>query len=430
MSIEDSLPQVVLASPLKGNNNDLDDEYIVTYTARDAILYAIAIGFGSIPAHYEADLKYIWEQHEDFTVVPTWALTFPFWAKSTSSNQNKKASTPQHHHGQHRGVFPAFPPPIMNDSGILPLDCLKDRHLEMDPNILSQYPILHTWTCIEWKRPMEVPHHHLPPMAMPLHKLRSKFVSVQPKSVGTFVTSQNDIFLHHHDDANAHSATTKGANTTANTAMTVLACRMQSTALILGLAAESVRPWKAADHLSLLSSRLDDTNPLVKRIFHEQCDPHYTDAVAIRANHALIYRLASGDSNSIHVDPSVNPLGNNNDDDKSAVCVLHGLATLGIVTRVIIQQQRQQQSDAGRVLPETTMMWHHMEAKFTNPVMVGDTVQVQLWKENCDQEELQHVYFRVVTAAGKVAVDRGLAILSCASHEKNHHPPRQVHSKL
>ena len=54
-------------------------EWFVTYTTRDVLLYAAAIGFGSKAPHYDADLPFVWEDAPDFRVAPAWVTTMPFW---------------------------------------------------------------------------------------------------------------------------------------------------------------------------------------------------------------------------------------------------------------------------------------------------------------------------------------------------------------
>eukprot|EP00977_Amphora_coffeiformis_P004893 scaffold1048_cov90-Amphora_coffeaeformis.AAC.26 len=61
--------------------------------------------------------------------------------------------------------------------------------------------------------------------------------------------------------------------------------------------------------------------------------------------------------------------------------------------------------------------WQHMEANFTHPVLVGDTIEIQIWKDNINHtatETQQFIlYFRVlVLATQKVALDKGVAVLT------------------
>lgn len=358
-----------MPSSSPNNNKREAQEYHVTYTARDVLLYATAIGFGADASRYQADLPFVWEAAPTFRVAPTWAATLPFWAQTQHSPSFTTTTTTT------TAVLPPFPPPSMKQIGVLPRGCLSKASVY--ESLATDYPILHTRQTITWHQPLAVPR----PTAS--YRLLSQWVAVQPKSIGTFGTTQVDLFE-------------------PSTLSSTPVCTMQSTTLILGLDSDQVNPWKNV-HTYLLESP-----HVAPREWYKHSPPTYTERVVIRSNEALVYRLASGDTNGIHVDPNgVVALGGDDDENDSAACILHGLATLGIVSRIIIQQQH------------NDLEWKHLDAHFTHPVYMGDTIEVQLWYQGNGQssqwlgQHEQVIYFRVVVvkASGRVAVDRGAAVL-------------------
>lgn len=372
-------------------------EFVVTYTARDVLLYATAIGFGADARYSQADLPFCWEGSPDFTVVPTWATTLHFWATSSPSNiaQQKDSATAT----TTTGTLPSFPPPTMKTVGLLPRHCLRDPDdSDNMSKSIQDYPILHTRQIVTWNQQLKEPR------STASYRLRSRVVAVQPKSVGTFCTTQIDLFnveTTHDNDNNNDMA----------------CCTLQFTGLILGLDPELVIPWQAPDMTNL-------ANNLPTLSFnHVKQQPTYIQRIKIPANQALVYRLASGDTNAIHVDPTANPLGesngdgddDNNNNSKGSPCILHGLCTLGIVTRVIIQQSYGRHGG-----------WKHLQAQWTHPICMGDTIEVQLWETTEQQmnnsnarDDATIIYFRVMLPrSGKVAVDRGVVVLNHIAQSK------------
>lgn len=104
------------------------------------------------------------------------------------------------------------------------------------------------------------------------------------------------------------------------------------------------------------------------------------------ADLALIYRL-SGDFNPLHIDPAV---------ARSAgfeVPILHGLATFGAVGRGLLRLD-------GPSRPETV---RKIEARFSSPVIPGDLIEVEAWRESSSV-----FFFRArVPARGVVVLQNG-----------------------
>lgn len=101
---------------------------------------------------------------------------------------------------------------------------------------------------------------------------------------------------------------------------------------------------------------------------------------------ALLYRL-SGDLNPLHADPAV------------AVAagfprpILHGLCTLGIATRAILR----------RVGGDPALL-HRLSARFSAPVLPGETIRTQMWGEG------SRILFRaLVPGRDALVLDQGVA---------------------
>ena len=102
-------------------------------------------------------------------------------------------------------------------------------------------------------------------------------------------------------------------------------------------------------------------------------------------NQALTYRL-SGDRNPLHSDPAFAAMGGF---DRP---ILHGLCTYGFTGRALLHTFCG--SDPSR--------FHHVEGRFTSPVMPGEALTVNMW-EIGDGEAL------FATAVGdRVVIDQGL----------------------
>ncbi len=91
-------------------------------------------------------------------------------------------------------------------------------------------------------------------------------------------------------------------------------------------------------------------------------DPDYTFLAPTDSNQAALYRM-SGDRNPLHIDPAV----------AKAVGftqpILHGLCTYGVVCRCFVKE-----------------VWHgdaekikSYSARFSAPVIPGETLQVKVW---------------------------------------------------
>jgi acyl dehydratase len=281
-------------------------EFVAEYTTKDLILYALAIGFGSSGEDDQHDeLRYVFEHHSSFSAVPSFPLVLPFWAdKSQGSSQTIKR----------------FPPPMMKAVGVLPNEYLK-------ANMPENLPVIHTSQSITWHRPVPTPRDS----SGTLTHLTTRVFSIVPKSVGTFVTNETQI-------------SSNGS----------VACTLKSTNLILGMPSEDVIPFGDSPR---------------KRQWHQLLDqdPVFEWTYATVPTQALMYRIASGDTNTIHVDSSsLSIVG------ESKRPLLHGLCTLGILVRGIMRYLRDRGSE---------FSFTGLDVDFAKPVFVGDSLVVQIWEE-------------------------------------------------
>lgn len=114
-------------------------------------------------------------------------------------------------------------------------------------------------------------------------------------------------------------------------------------------------------------------------------DPDRTDSFRTAVNQALLYRL-TGDRNPLHSDPAFAAMAGF---DRP---ILHGLATYGITTRLLVGAVCD--GDAGRM--------RHIEGRFTKPVFPGEELTVRTWRTDAGTA------FQTVNDAGEVVLDRGL----------------------
>jgi acyl dehydratase len=308
-------------------------DYVTQYNAKDVMLYAISIGLGSTSDKYNQDLRFVFEGHHEFTVFPTFALTLPFWATTAAGSTN----------GDRSSIGP-FPPPLMKAMGIIPAECLRE---DVD---LDLYQIIHTSHSIFWNRDMPIPKD----TNIIIH-VTGKFISVIPKSVGTFVTTEYEFYEWQNGGVSEPS----------------LLCSIQSTTLIFGIASEVVHPFQSP----ATSFQIDYSPIFLQRnktlLFENDC--------CITPNTALLYRLASGDTNHIHVDSKAVQMfhssvksGSSNGERSQ---LLHGLCTLSIATRIILQFL-----DDDLPHRDSRPSVQYLSAKFVKPVFVSDTIVVQAWE--------------------------------------------------
>jgi len=100
---------------------------------------------------------------------------------------------------------------------------------------------------------------------------------------------------------------------------------------------------------------------------------------------AFVYRL-SGDRNPLHTDPSFAAIGG------FERPILHGLCTYGFTGRALLRE----------LCGNDVTKFHHVEGRFSSPVMPGDALTVKMWRTG-DGEAV------FTTSVGdRVVIDQGL----------------------
>lgn len=120
-------------------------------------------------------------------------------------------------------------------------------------------------------------------------------------------------------------------------------------------------------------------------------EPDRAVTVTTRPDQALLYRL-NGDRNPLHSDPAAAAAAG------FPRPILHGLATYGIATRLLVEE----------VLQDDGSRLRSISARFTAPVLPGQTLTLLVWD---GPEESQ---FRLCDERGRPVLDRGRVVATDA----------------
>lgn len=107
-----------------------------------------------------------------------------------------------------------------------------------------------------------------------------------------------------------------------------------------------------------------DRGPKTEKVEVPSRAPDLKVDVEVEKRQALLYRL-SGDWNPLHADPEIAQMVG------FEKPILHGLCTFGIVTRAAVKGLLGNDPDAV----------HSIGARFAAPVLPGQTLSIELWKE-------------------------------------------------
>ena len=114
-------------------------------------------------------------------------------------------------------------------------------------------------------------------------------------------------------------------------------------------------------------------------------DPDHTLELQTRTDQALIYRL-SGDRNPLHNDPAFAAMGGF---DRP---ILHGLCTYGFTGRGLLHA----------VCGSDPARFRGMDARFSSPVMPGESLTVKAWNDGSGS-----AVFQTCGQDGRVVIDAG-----------------------
>lgn len=182
---------------------------------------------------------------------------------------------------------------------------------------------------------------------------------------------------------------------TVRTTSTIAGIYDKGSGAVVAIESNSVNP---ADGKPMFSTRSSifirgeggwggDRGPSAKTNVAPETKPDHQVSYPTRQDQALLYRL-SGDRNPLHSDPSFAQMGGF---DRP---ILHGLCSYGFTGRALLHELCG--SDPAR--------FSSMEARFSKPVMPGDTLTISMWVEGSE------AIFQTATQDGTVVLDNGRLI--------------------
>ncbi|MBU6315333.1 MAG: MaoC family dehydratase N-terminal domain-containing protein, partial [Acidobacteria bacterium] len=113
--------------------------------------------------------------------------------------------------------------------------------------------------------------------------------------------------------------------------------------------------------------------------------PDHEVTLQTAPDQAFVYRL-SGDRNPLHTDPSFAALGGF---DRP---ILHGLCTYGFTGRALLAS----------LCDNDVTRFHHVEGRFSAPVMPGDALTVRMWRTGSGEAVF------TTSVGDRVVIDQGL----------------------
>ncbi|MGA0801022.1 MAG: MaoC/PaaZ C-terminal domain-containing protein [Ilumatobacteraceae bacterium] len=117
--------------------------------------------------------------------------------------------------------------------------------------------------------------------------------------------------------------------------------------------------------------------------------PDHEITMQTSPDQAFVYRL-SGDRNPLHTDPSFAALGGF---DRP---ILHGLCTYGFTGRGLLKA----------LCDDDVSRFHHIEGRFSSPVMPGDALTVRIWRTSAGEAVF------TTSVGDKAVIDQGLVRFS------------------
>ncbi|MDB5698246.1 MAG: MaoC family dehydratase [Alphaproteobacteria bacterium] len=117
--------------------------------------------------------------------------------------------------------------------------------------------------------------------------------------------------------------------------------------------------------------------------------PDHVVTLSTAENQALIYRL-SGDYNPLHADPAVAAAAG------FPRPILHGLCTYGVAGRALL----------AALCGNDPARMRRMDVRFSSPVFPGETIKVEIWRENGNGDAISRAAFRAT------AEERGVLVLN------------------
>lgn len=117
--------------------------------------------------------------------------------------------------------------------------------------------------------------------------------------------------------------------------------------------------------------------------------PDHEVTLQTNPDQAFVYRL-SGDRNPLHTDPSFAAIGGF---DRP---ILHGLCTYGFSGRALLAE----------LCGNDVSRFHHIEGRFSSPVMPGDALTVRMWRTGAGEAVF------TTSVGDRTVIDQGLVRFS------------------
>mgnify|MGYP003329385642 CR=1 FL=1 len=117
--------------------------------------------------------------------------------------------------------------------------------------------------------------------------------------------------------------------------------------------------------------------------------PDHVVTLQTNPDQAFVYRL-SGDRNPLHTDPSFAAIGGF---DRP---ILHGLCTYGFSGRALLAE----------LCDNDVSRFHHIEGRFSSPVMPGDALTVRMWRTGAGEAVF------TTSVGDRTVIDQGLVRFS------------------
>ncbi|XP_057653667.1 peroxisomal multifunctional enzyme type 2-like isoform X1 [Diorhabda carinulata] len=275
-SIQDATGALIASlEGLKSGNIESDNEDVFNFCNKDKILYALAVG-ASVETPNE--LKYLYEYHEQFSVLPTFFILPSIQVLFSSSI-----------------VKNAIPGKDIGLENVLH----GEQYIEIVGDLPTEGKLLS----------------------------KCKLAEVLDKGSGAAITVDIESY-----DSNGN-----------------LVCRNQCVSFVVG-AGKFGGPRTG--------TKAVPCQPKPNR------NPDATVSHKTTVDQAAIYRL-TGDINPLHIDPEIAKIAGY---DKP---ILHGLCSLGISVRLVLATFASHDSS----------LFKAVKARFLKPVMPGETLKVDMWRE-------------------------------------------------
>jgi hypothetical protein len=343
------------------------------FTKRDMILYALGIGCCSQASSSSSsnnsenddpfkdrELRYVYENHPEFEPFPTFLLSLTFQSELIHEENGSTSRLGA-------GIRP-FPPESLGDgsgSGIIPQIFFKDANRIAD---VQSLPALHMRQKFTIHKQLLVNMNSMTSYDAPVNMwLESRVLSVDPRGIGTFITTETKFYQTYND--------VKECIATA-----------EMTALVLGVDPNSIRRFGPRAKKCGVDNAITANAMSKAYVFR------------LPQNAALIYRL-SGDYNPIHVVGGSGLLNNRMGASTFRKApVLHGLCSLGYAIRALLKY-----AEEAKCTPLMKASLVSVECEFVKPVFVGDTLIITISDEpdeSIKATELFGLYFKVYRSLG------------------------------